>query len=235
MNRIIYILLFVTLISGSCNVFCVSGGGDVTSEKRTVNQFARIELSGRGKVYIRQGTSNTLEVKADRNLLKYIETKVSGDKLKITSSKCIKDVTKLEFYLTVEDLRDVKLSGAGEIISENLLNVTKLKLAVSGAGTIRLDLNAKKLITDISGAGTIDLTGKCDDHEVEISGIGSLKAYNLVTNNVNAFISGSGDCNLNVYENLKGRVSGIGSINYKGSPKQVDTKVTGAGSIKARE
>jgi hypothetical protein len=235
MNKAIYIFFFIILISASCNLFCVSGGGDVTTENRPVDKFSRIELSGTGKVFIKQGSSVSLEVKADRNLLKYIETKVSGDKIRLKTSKCIRNVTKLEYYITVEDLRDIKISGAGDVEGENVINVNKLNISVSGVGSIRLDLNAKKLISDISGAGTITLSGRCDDHEIEISGSGSLKAYQLITNNVNSFISGAGSCEINVFENLKGRVSGVGSINYKGSPKQVDTKVSGAGSIRARE
>jgi|TARA_A100001011_G_scaffold393106_1_gene482146 hypothetical protein len=44
-------------------------------------------------------------------------------------------------------------------------------------------------------------------------------------------ISGSGDAQLVANSHLNARISGSGDIQYKGSPNEVDVKVSGSGSI----
>ena len=84
--------LFILLIISSSCIFMgppVKGNGNVVEEKRKAGKFDEIKVSRGMNVYISQGSENRILVKADENLLEFIETEVEGRALKISSSRSI--------------------------------------------------------------------------------------------------------------------------------------------------
>ena len=75
------------------------------------------------------------------------------------------------------------------------------------------------------------LTGSVNELEVKVSGSGDFMGNGLKSNNTQAYVSGSGDIEVNATKSLKARVNGSGDIEYSGSPETSDTKVLGSGSI----
>ena len=57
-----------------------------------------------------------------------------------------------------------------------------------------------------------------------------MEAYGISFDDCTASISGAGEMELNVVNNLTATVSGVGGITYKGNPHVV-SKVNGVGSI----
>ncbi|HEX2011808.1 MAG TPA: DUF2807 domain-containing protein, partial [Roseateles sp.] len=54
----------------------IKGTGELGSEARSPGSFEAIQLSGSFKLQVRQAAADSLEIKADKNLLPYIETRV---------------------------------------------------------------------------------------------------------------------------------------------------------------
>ncbi|PTT85622.1 hypothetical protein DBR42_14225, partial [Pelomonas sp. HMWF004] len=54
----------------------ITGSGDITTEARDPGAFDAVSLSDGFHVVIRQGSAHKVEVKADRNLLPYLETRI---------------------------------------------------------------------------------------------------------------------------------------------------------------
>ena len=67
---------------------------------------------------------------------------------------------------------------------------------------------------------------------IHISGSGDIDTENLQAEKVNIIISGSGDCRVHVIDQLVAKTSGSGDIYYKGTPKMLDSRASGSGSIK---
>ncbi|HEY8936280.1 MAG TPA: DUF2807 domain-containing protein, partial [Cyclobacteriaceae bacterium] len=61
---------------------------------------------------------------------------------------------------------------------------------------------------------------------------GKVLAANLETNKCNIHISGSGNVEINVKDDLDAHISGSGSISYKGNPSHVNSDASGSGSIR---
>lgn len=57
-------------------------------------------------------------------------------------------------------------------------------------------------------------------------------AADLVTEKCEVRISGSGDVEVNVQEELTSKISGSGDIRYKGEPKRVNNHSSGSGSVR---
>ncbi len=137
----------------------------------------------------------------------------------------------MKLYVSVKNINELQVNGAGKIISENSLASDYLTLSVSGTGSMDLDIKGNTLKTDISGAGTIALKGYASTNEINNSGSGTINAFGCELESAKVKVSGSGNVELNVTANLEARILGSGTIKHKGNTKNVTKKVYGSGSI----
>ena len=192
--------------------------------------FDKLSLEGSsGDLIITQGTTEGLEVETDDNLMQYISSEVAGDTLTIKNIKSIRP-TSIIYRLKLKTLKDVIISGMGDLKAENLI-AEDLKFKVSGAGNITINnLKAKSIETLISGAGDINIAGKVERQKIKISGAGDYKAKNLESLLASIKISGAGDAVISVSESLEASISGVGDIRYYGNPK-LSSEISGHGKI----
>ncbi|MET2985104.1 head GIN domain-containing protein [Aureibaculum conchae] len=212
----------------------VKGNGNVTTTTRTVSDYDKIGVSGSFDVKLVAGTEGKLSIEAEDNLMEYIITEVKGEHLKIKWKKGINVRTTKKTVITVpfKDIEEIALSGSGDITSNEVIEASDFKIAVSGAGDIELKLKVNSLKTALSGSSDIDLSGTATNFDCAISGSGDVDANNLVTDNATVRIAGSGDVSVHAKKQLDAKVSGSGDVTYKGSPK-TNSKVSGSGSIRS--
>ena len=231
---IVFILLLLagTGFMGTCiDITGIKGDGDVIKEKRDVSGFVSLQVSGAFEVFLYQGKSESLTIEADRNLMEVIKTEVKGDKLKIYTEENIKSYTKMNIYLTFEDLEMIDISGAVEVSSDEMLSFDELNLEGSGASELDLKLEASTLKADFSGASEINLDGMAKYVVFDLSGASEIDATSFEIKHCELDVSGASDAKLYVTDNLEVNVSGAASVRYKGSP-QVSSDISGAGSLK---
>jgi hypothetical protein len=216
-----------------CGKETVKGSGEVVTEERQVAEFKTIKLKGIGRIVLTQGKQHSITILTDDNILPLIETDVQNDQLVISQEKYNLRPTKLEFNITVLNLKGIAISGSGDVISKNRFVSDNFFAKISGAGDMALELDVADLETDISGSGSMNLSGKADRHDAKISGSGKINAFDMHTKNVSLKVSGSGDCKVNATETLNARVSGSGDVFYKGQPR-ITSKISGSGSLESR-
>lgn len=209
--KISVILILTGLLFSSCTFWGVRGNGKIKSESRSVKEFYRIDAAGAYTIKVRVGETQSIRIKAEENLLPLIRTFVNGNTLVIENKKNLSPRKELLIEITTNELTSIECSGANDI-------------EVYG-------INTDKFQVDLSGAGSIELEGNADQFYADLSGAGSIDARSLIARKV--FISVSGAASANVYakEFLDASVSGVGSIDYYGDPKNTKTDVTGVGSI----
>jgi hypothetical protein len=222
----------------ACNFIAgkrVDGSGNVTTQDRAVTGFSAVQSSGPFDVYLSSGTTQTVRVEAEDNLQSYIETKLEGNELDIET----KDGYRLhpnkpvKIYISSPDFTKVRLSGSGDIISQNRIAGTeKIALGVSGSGNIKVDLDAPAVEAEMSGSGNINLSGLAKRFEGGLSGSGNISAMDLKTEEATIRISGSGNADVFASEKLHVKVTGSGDVRYKGGAQQVSSNITGSGSVK---
>ncbi|EDP95297.1 DUF2807 domain-containing protein [Kordia algicida OT-1] len=214
----------------------IKGNGDMTTISRTTSDYDEVAVAGSFDVELVSGTEGKITLEGESNLLQYVETEVSGDKLKIKVKKGyslrVSNNKKLLITVPFEDLRTVSLSGSGDVYTKNaIIKARKFKMALAGSGDIILDVDASDLDMAVSGSGDMTARGNADNADIRLAGSGDIHAYKLEAKNAEVSLAGSGDIRVNVKNNLKARVAGSGDITYKGNPSTEDTKVSGSGSI----
>lgn len=211
----------------------------LSAQKRNVDvgSFTELSLGIPGKVYLKQGAKEKVEIDCDDDLFEKIEFEMSGDRLKIKKEGSYNwrdgwrnsDVT---VYVTMRTIEGISVSGSGDLEGEGTFEVEDIDLAVSGSGDMEVSLNADDMEMRISGSGSIRLSGNAKDTEARISGSGRVKAEDLTVETFDASISGSGSCYITVTEELEARISGSGSVYYAGNPKRVNSNSSGSGKVR---
>ncbi len=225
-------LLFITACNAQ-NRGRIKGNGNVVTKTRNVGNFDEIGVAGSFDVTLVKGNEGKIIIKIEDNLLPYLQTDVDGGKLKIKWKKGTRINTIKGVHLTIyfKDINAVGLSGSGEIVSKDMIKSDNFDIAVAGSGDIDLNIETKQLDASISGSGDIQLKGVSDEFSASIAGSGDIEAFELKSKKATLKISGSGDMEISVSENLTAKVSGSGDIKYKGNPPIEDIKVSGSGEI----
>lgn len=231
-GAMLLVLALAVLVLAGCGTGLVVGSGKSTTEERQVSGFDRVELSFVGELNITQGDEEKLVITADDNIMPLITTEVSNGTLEIGSKSSIGVPTSspIRFDLTVKNLRELQLSGAGAA-NVGKLKTDTLATRLSGAGSVKLtDLAADTLQAMLSGTGSLEASGKVNKLTVVLSGLGGFNGKELQSSAAKVTISGLGGAEVAASESLDATVSGAGGVTYYGNP-QVTKTVSGLGNV----
>ncbi len=223
--------LILGLVMVSCDDYCIEGKGPVETRELALPQITSFSFSGSGNVYIQQGPEQRVIVEAQSNILDRLDSRVSGGHWDIDFDGCIGKSEDLNIYLTVSELEYISLSGSGRINGVNEADeFNELGVNLSGSGQIELDVYTGSVEVDITGSGMIRLHGAASHQKVYITGSGDYKGYGMEVNTAEVNISGSGNAQVLVNQELDVRIQGSGNVFYHGNP-EVHANITGSGNV----
>ena len=213
------------------------GSGHVKTEARNVSDFKAVSFSSFGEMTLQQGETESLTIEAEDNVLPEIRTEVRNGTLTIAYREengwpRVRPTKPIRFTLTVKQLTDLDLSGAGSVVMK-ALKTDRLQIVLSGAGSLSCEaLDAGDVSLRLSGAGSLDASGQATQLDARLSGFGSLKGGGLKSETANVTISGTGSAVVWATGHLDANISGLGSVQYYGQP-QVTKNVSGLGSVQS--
>jgi hypothetical protein len=206
------------------------------TEVRKVSSFTSVEMSGPFDVYLKKGSKADVSIESQNIDPEDIITEIRGNTLYIgmkDKQYNSRDNKKSKVYITYTQLRSLSSSGAGNIRTETPLEGDAFTLDMSGAGNVRIDVNVNRLKVSMSGAGSIDIQGTATTQHVDMSGAGSYNGYDLISETAVVDMSGVGSAKVHASKRLEANASGVGSVRYKGNPKEVKKSSNGfLGSVK---
>lgn len=223
------ILLFAT--TGCMEDFNIRGNGISASEGRITSNFTKVKSSGSFDVHIMHGDDYEVIVRAEENILQYIETFVSGSTLRIEIRGIhnVRNKLPMEVFITTPYIEGITQSGSG-IITTDYFETNEINFLISGSGEISTSIDANRVDANISGSGMLNLSGNSSSAVFRISGSGKMNAEDLTTIDCKATISGSGSVLVNVERSLEATISGSGNVLYSGNPS-IETHISGSGKV----
>jgi hypothetical protein len=210
--------------------------GPMQTRSEDVSGFNRIRIETFGEIILQQGDQESLTIEAPRDYLRYITTEVRDETLVIGTRRGFVGgpVRRVVFTITVKNLEEFTLSGAGAVKAYALESDT-LTVTLTGAGSIEIDsLSAERLTVNLTSAGAIVIAGQVDQQNINLSGVGSYEAGDLRTEETSINLSGAGSAVVWVEDYLDVNVSGVGSVSYFGRDPVVRQNVTGLGSVNSK-
>jgi len=210
------------------------GSGHIVTENRAVQDFTSIHISYPASTLIRQGTTESLTIEADDNVLPTIQTEVIGGVLQIDGVRdhrvYLAPTKPVRITITVKQLDELAFSSAGDTTLDGIKS-DDFRADLSGAGSIRMqNVDFAKLDVELSGVGSLEASGAADDLTVHVSGLGSFQGAELHTQQASIQLDGMGSAVVWADNQLTATVNGLGSVNYYGSAKATKA-INGLGSV----
>lgn len=192
----------------------IEGSGDRISQVRDVTGFDEIRVECAFDLEITVGPAFSVELTYDDNLIDLIQTDVRGGTLILDCD---------------EDL-DADRSCRVRIAMPALVGIT-----VNGAADIDVrGLAGEAFEYELRGAADLQIQGAVGRLNIHLLGAGNIDARDLIAQDVDVQLSGTGSVRVHATERFDGRVSGCGSIQYSGDPPHARENVSGIGSIRRR-
>jgi len=211
-----------------------------TKETRNVDTFTKINFRVPGKLYLRQGSPQKVELEGSKEFLAELETRVEGGRLVIGKEGKWNwgwnwgDNDKVIAYVTVKDLNAVSVSGSGDLIAETKFISSEMDLNVSGSGSLQIEVEVSgDMEADVSGSGRIDLKGTCRNFNSDVSGSGRVIMSTSVKETADFGISGSGKIEASgTAREVKANISGSGRV-YAANLEadKCEVRISGSGDV----
>lgn len=210
----------------------LEGTGKIVKQERAVKGFRAIQISVPGKVELKQGAQEAVQIETDDNIQAMLEVVVEGSTLKIRSKdKNMYPKTRhLVIVVNFKELDDFVMESSGSAKSEKIVS-TDLRLRIGGSGEMEVrELKADSLKVTIGGSGSFTASGSVPQISGAIGGSGELNMARLAAKDVRISIGGSGSVQTWATDYLNVSIGGSGKVIYYGDP-QVSKSIGGSGSV----
>lgn len=209
---------------------------DANAQKRNVQGFHAIEVSGGIDLYLTQG-DEAVAVSASKDEYRdKIITEVKNGVLKIwfdwkSNLKIEWSNRKLKAYVSFKNLDGLEASGGSDVIVDGSIKVAKLDMGISGGSDFKGKVESDDLKIHASGGSDVTISGKATRLTIDASGGSDFGGYDFAADICNIEASGGSDVHITVNKELTANASGGSDVFYKGNGLIRDLK-TGGGSIK---
>jgi hypothetical protein len=220
MKKLAFLTVAMLLTLSSCYIDgwnqSISGNGRVVDENRNISDFTGVHVSSGIDVYLSQGSAFEVKVEADENLHDVILTEVEGRMLVVKTDRVnIRNAKSKKVHITLPELTSLKISSAGDCVGQTPFECEDLRISISSAGDLKLEVEADRIDLDISSSGDADLAGSAEVFDVSLSSAGDLNAYDLIARKVDVNVSSAGDARVHATEEISATASSAGNISHR--------------------
>lgn len=227
-------LFFALTVTAQEQKETLRGNGNIVKENREITTYNKISVNGFFEVELVPAENNTVLIEGDENIINILTTEVKDGTLFISTVNEQPVIAsrkhKIKFKVPYSTLQEISLIGCGTITSNKIIKSDNFKVTVDGPGSIALSIKAVHIDSWVLGSGTINIKGTAQKFMCKVVGSGNIKGYGLNAENVVAFISGSGNAQVNSTTAISGKIIGTGNITFSGEPKEKALKLLGSGS-----
>ncbi len=190
---------------------CILGTGAITTEDRDLGDFTGVQNATPGNVFITQGPLEPVRLVGPSNILELVRTSVDNNTLNIRIDECVDLREGIDVFVTIPQIDRLLITGVGNMTTENEIDVDDLEIT-------------------LTGVGNFDLQGSTNELFISLIGTGDISAFELNTDICDINISGVGNAEVSVNNELDVTITGAGTVFYRGTPTVTST-ITGDGSV----
>jgi hypothetical protein len=227
--------LMVSLLTSSCAQVLILGNGNVTKKELPLSNFSGIDVSRGFNLYLSHDDSEKVTIEIDENLHEYVKAEVNSGTLIISAHTRIRNITKMNVYVSAKNIENIILKGGGNLIGENSTITDKIKIDAGGGGKLDMKLKTQELLLEMNGGGNAILEGEITKNSIHFVGGGDLKLNVTGTENEINFGGGGklvADLNSKA---LNCTIKGGSNAYLSGNVDNADIQLSGGGDVWATE
>jgi len=195
-----------------------TGSKALVSRSHALNYFSGIHASGKWNLKLQRGETYSVEIEAPEYLLEGLIVEKEKDVLRLGLEKGWRlQGGVLKAMVTLPDLKSLHVSGS---VTVDMNGFESKRLRIKASGSTRIGGNDNKIYyLTLRGSGSTDfdlMNNPVTFVEIDLSG----------SSTVSVSMAG-GD--------LKGSISGTGTVVYDGDIRDQEVSISGSGSVKHRK
>lgn len=233
-NSFIISLCSLLLLLSLSNCFAqkVKGSGNIIKVERDVEAFTGLRTRSIVDVELTQGPFK-LEIEAEDNLIKYVETRVVKDNLIIEMDDQVKIKTDkpVKIFLQLPDLKFAEVSDASKLSTKSVIKTEEIRLEATGASQSNFIFDVKTLRISLSGSSSLRATGYAVTQKIKMEEASKYEASQLKSEDIDIAASSASKAEILAFNSIFGDLSEASECIYYGEPKKVDVSTSDAASI----
>jgi len=216
----ILLLPIVSSAQRSWNNPRVRASQEMATESREIkDNYKGLLVTDGIEVEMSYGSSTSLDIRANANLLKHLKTKVNDDGVLVLTLKKGSYSGKISIQIKLvagERPTFIKVTDGSTLVVNDPIDQADLKLKVTDSARL-------------------ELGGKVRDLEAVVTDSANIRAYGLRADNCEAKATDGARLEVSVSYGLAAKVTDGARISYKGNPKLMVQKSDGGRVVKAND
>ncbi len=207
-------------LAAALSLLSLASAQGVEGRRYVPGPFDAVVISGSAAVRLVQGSDDSVVVEGDDDAQGAVSLDLDGTTLRVNPSGAWKfwRSQQQQIVITTRELKRIEISGAGDVVAPESMQLRQLQVRIAGAGNVRFDkLKVGRLDFTISGSGTGTMAGSAEQLAIRISGRGAYLGENLVSQVASVAVSGAGDVKVWAMKELSASVSGVATVDFWGS------------------
>lgn len=210
----------------------VKGSGKTVTENYNPGKFYGIKSGSGINVEIKYGSSHTVDVTTDRNVVDYLSISVKNGILHVGYQNNI-NVRNIRttVYVTMPELESLEASSGSDIRLMDNFTGSRLTVDASSAAGIAGSVDYENIRVSASSGGSVKLNGKAATCKASASSGGSVNMSEMRSVKADVSASSGGSVGIYATESITGKASSGGHIRYAGNPRNMDIRTSSGGTV----
>jgi len=155
-SLLIFVISVMVVITAACSGVIVTGSGEIVTQEMDFTGFDKLDISQGFNVDVNQGDEFSVVIRADDNIVEYLQVEKVGDTLKIDlEQNRVIGVSTLEAEITMPALVGLVVSGG----SDATVSGTGDEISVDASGGSDVDLASFEVVNaSVVASGGSDVT-----------------------------------------------------------------------------
>ena len=202
----------------------IEGNGKVESEIRNVRaDFTRVIATSGFTVIVQQADAYAVRVEADKNILKYISTEVSGGEIEITTTRRIGSASSKTVYVYLPEVRGLFARSDATLKSKGVIKGQHLELQARSDAVMEVEVQVQMLSCQVRSDAVLEISGITQLLEAQARSDGYLDASQLMASTVEVEARSDGNARVHALDRLEITENSGGEVSHSGNPQKVIT------------
>jgi hypothetical protein len=227
---------FIAILFFAASCSQIKGSGHIITETRNVNSFTAVKVSNSINVDVQQGSTASVIVEGDDNVVRYVKAVVENGKLKIglEGNHNFRNAT-INVHVTSPALNGFEASSSADITGNGqITSANKIEVDASSSASIHLKLDAPSVDVSASSSADITIEGRSKEVTSKASSSSEIDLFGLLAETASAEASSSATINIFASVKLNAKANSSGDVNYTGGVKDINKNVSSSGSVEPR-
>lgn len=207
--------------------------GEIEEKAYDITSFNRLKVEGAISLELSKGETNTLSVRADTAILKYVQVEQMDNKLTIKLVNIHNKRARAKVKLTTSDMNLEKLTAnAGSKLEvKDTLRAENIDIEVNAGGHGRFPVFSKEVECDANAGAFATIIGKTEKFRGNATAGAHIKAKELGARYAKVNAVAGAQITISVSDELDADCTAGGVVKYNGNPKIKNVNTNAGGRV----